>query len=458
MKLRTVCQIGIFLLISIKLFSETITLSEIKIEEKIKSKGSHGNFLGPSAQVNGGYDFDIGIVSGLFEAGPKQLRSSTTLGFCLGSNGRTGVKINAEHLMQDLKFNFYTGSQKKWIHQASGGIGFKHVFEKDATPLFVKSCQLDGYYSYSWSRNLAKKNIGLYKNCTNHRRIAGANIWGGSGGTDLQFKKFKTVLGLTVNYDNVKYDIKNSYQVSKSGFGGSISLLHPFAEDFDLKVQASFRKPFNNYSGEFNWNSKKAPGLVAGVFGGYTSGKHCLASSYDIGVKLSYLFGVKKTGPSHSKNSGPACSISKNYLKMWMHGPSIKMPQIFAISDEKNICKKLIEDVSSCSGSAFGPILLWDGFQEPLFLANIFFDIKNNDPSRETGPLIFSAKDINNNNLGVFNVNPSPDGIPPNDQISYNLIFQSPLPIIENNTDTHWEVTATNGVCFDITTDFNYAM
>ncbi|WP_316356528.1 hypothetical protein [Candidatus Neptunichlamydia sp. REUL1] len=381
MRLITICQISISLLISINLCAETITFSETEIEEKIKTKGSRNNFLGPSARIQLSHDFYAFVLSGLFEGGPKQLRSNATFGFCLGSNEKTGIKISGEHLMQDLKFNFYTGSQKKWVHQASGGIGIKHVFEKEMSSLFVKSCQLDGYYSHSWSRKLSKNPLDPYKISVNHRRIAGANAWGGKGGADLQFKKFRTVVGLDVSYDHVKYDIKNGCHLSKSGIGGGISLLHPFSDTFDLRTKASFRKPFNNYSGELNWKPKSFPGLTAGFFGGYTAGKYCLASSYDIGIRLSYVFKSKKTEPSHETNSGLSCLAPKNYLKTWLQEPVVKMAQVLAISDEKLTFKEIIKEVKeiieevkedeSDKGVINGTIPDWDINSRKFMFADI---------------------------------------------------------------------------------------
>ncbi|WP_316357188.1 hypothetical protein [Candidatus Neptunichlamydia sp. REUL1] len=367
MRLITICQISISLLISINVCAETITFTETEIEEKIKTKGSRNNFLGPSARIQLSHDFYAFVLSGLFEGGPKQLRSNATFGFCLGSNEKTGIKISGEHLMQDLKFNFYTGSQKKWVHQASGGIGIKHVFEKEMSSLFVKSCQLDGYYSHSWSRKLSKNPLDPYKIFVNHRRIAGANAWGGKGGADLQFKRFRTVVGLDVSYDHVKYDIKNGCHLSKSGIGGGISLLHPFSDTFDLRTKASFRKPFNNYSGELNWKPKSFPGLTAGFFGGYTAGKYCLASSYDIGIRLSYVFKSKKTEPSHETNSGLGYLAPKNYLKTWLQEPVVKMAQVLAISDEKLTFKEIIEEVKSDKGVSSGIIPDWDVNHKVMF-------------------------------------------------------------------------------------------
>ncbi|WP_316359680.1 hypothetical protein [Candidatus Neptunichlamydia sp. REUL1] len=415
---RVIFYFGIFLLTSISLFSETVNFSEIKVEEKIKNKGSRGNFLGPSVQAQLSHDFNLGVVSGLFEGGPKQLRSSAALEFCLGSNRGTGIKISTEHLMQDLKFNFHTSSQKKWVHQASAGIGFKHVLENERHPLFIKSFQIDGCYSHSWSKNLDKKYIGHHKNCISFRRIAGVNLWGGSGGVDLQFKKFRSILGLIVNYDYLKFDIKNSYQLSKSGFGGGFSLLQPLSDAFDLKAKISFRKSFNKYSGEFNWNPNKIPGLAAGLFGGYTSGKYGLASSYDIGIKLSYLFGHKKSESSHSKNLLSGYSASKNCFKTCIQDSFIRMPQVIAVSDEKISCSLILsEKVLSCDGLFFAPIVFQRDNQNPNpNIASVDYYIKNFDKTKSTGKIDIDFKLVDG------------DIITPSYQTSQKIYFQDVDP------------------------------
>ncbi|MCB1067773.1 MAG: hypothetical protein KDK56_06270 [Simkania sp.] len=427
-------------LISTNLFSETLHIKEEVFEEKIKTKGSNGNFLGPSAQIKGSYDFDLGTITALFEGGPRQLRNNFTLGFCLSNTGRTGVKITTEHLMQDLKFNFFTGSEKKWVHQVAGGVGFKHVFEQEDSMLFLKSCQLDGYYAHSWGRNLGEKHIPPNKICINKRKIAGSDSWGGSGGVDLQFRKIRSILGLEANYDYLKYNTKNSHHFSKSGIGGGISLLHPFSDTLDLKAKASFRKPFNNYSGEFNWKPKSVPGLTVGLFGGYTAGKHRLASSYDIGIKLSYLFGLSRISSQNNKNSMLDCSASKNYLKRWLQEPTIKMPQVLAISDEKISCKIISEEEEeSCNGVISGSLILEEGVN------NVKFLISNLDSFTSTGDIVLHVTSQEANIDELIDIN----SIAPNQstEVTENYFFDaygSPVAVL------NWELETVHDVCIDI--------
>ena len=431
--------IGIIFLISTNLFSETLHIKEEVFEEKIKTKGSNGNFLGPSAQIKGSYDFDLGTITALFEGGPRQLRNNFTLGFCLSNTGRTGVKITTEHLMQDLKFNFFTGAERKWVHQVAGGVGFKHVLEQENSMLFLKSCQLDGYYAHSWGRNLEEKRILPNKICINKRKIAGSDSWGGSGGVDLQFRKFRSILGLEANYDYVKYNTKNSHHFSKSGIGGGISLLHPFSDTFDLKAKASFRKPFNNYSGEFNWKPKSISALTAGLFGGYTAGKHRLASSYDIGIKISYLFGMNKMPSQKVENSMLDCSSSKNYIKRWLQDPTIKMPQVLAISDEKNICTEFIEESISCNG-------INSGFFEEGEFGVMRFTVSN-----------LSNFDSESTQLTIISFDPEIT-----DSIEYNFGNLSPgerktfeQDVLNTGdlgfTGIEWKVETLSNACIDVT-------
>ena len=226
-----------------------------------------------------------------------------------------------------------TGSERKWIHQLAGGLAYQHVFDIN----ILRNFTTDGYYSHSWSRDLGEKQEIFPLNSEEEvifdikRGIAGANAWGLGSGIHLGIFS-QTTLGLKLNYDHVAYDNSYSKDVTKAGIGGTITLNQLFPQNISLSLLSGFRKPFNYYSGALNWSPKRMPGFTVGVFGDHTAGKHHLASSYDLGVSLSYAFGPK---PS-SKNSDdvkPKDSC-KSLVGSWLVEPAVYMPQVLAIADQ----------------------------------------------------------------------------------------------------------------------------
>ncbi|WP_420421498.1 hypothetical protein [Simkania sp.] len=310
---------------------------------RIRTTGSQGNFMGPTLRAQVTKDFCFGGVGGLVEAGFRQVRVNGTLGFALGPQKRDGIKGSIDYLTQDLKFDFLTSSERKWVHQLAGGLAYQHVFNVS----ILKDLEVGGYYSHSWDRTLENKcvtepsELGTvsFRDC---RRIAGADAWGLNGGIGLQIFS-KTILGLQGNYDHVDYNTKYSPDLTKAGFGGTISLFQSLFYNIDLNLQAAFRKPFNFYSGSLNWSPPQVKGLTVGVFGDHTAGKHRLPSSYDFGISLSYAFGPKqKTVTQDGKKVRiPDCS---SLVGAWLVQPAVTMPQVLVISDEKlsSNCQTLV--------------------------------------------------------------------------------------------------------------------
>ena len=305
-----------------------------EIDIPIQSKGSGGNFVGPTLKTQVSKDFCFGGVGGIFEAGFRQIRANGTLGFALGSEKRDGIKGSVDYLTQELKYNFISGSERRWIHQLAGGLAYQHVFDINILKDFIA----DGYYSHSWSRDLGEKQAtafilgGEEAIFEIKHRIAGADAWGLGSGVDLQIFSM-TSLGLKLNYDHVDYDTNYSKDLTKAGVGGTVSLTQMFPQNIALSLLAGFRKPFNYYSGSLSWSPKQVSGLSVGVFGDHTAGKHRLASSYDLGVSLSYAFGPKGGYAKKGKERAP--EHCNSLVGGWLVQPAVYMPQVLAVADQK---------------------------------------------------------------------------------------------------------------------------
>lgn len=317
-------------------------------KQPVKTSGTQGNFMGPTFRAQVTKDFCFGGVGGLIEAGFRQVRVNGTLGFALGSQKRDGLKGSIDYLTQDLKYSFLAGSERQWIHQLAGGLAYQHVFNVS----ILKNLEFGGYYSHAWDHTFSSKCVSEptvlgtvnFQDC---RRIAGANAWGGNSGVGLQLFS-KTLLGLQGNFDHVSYNNKFSKNLTKSGFGGTTFLEQGLFYNINLNLLAAFRKPFNYYSGSLNWSPSQVKGLSVGIFGKHIAGKHRLASSYDLGVSLSYAFGPKQKTVD---NGGKKVSVAdcNSLVGAWIVQPAVYMPQVLAIADEKLVtnCRTLVAQSNS---------------------------------------------------------------------------------------------------------------
>lgn len=281
------------------------------------------NFLGPFWQGQATFLFSEDMASStLVEAGARNFRINETLGF-VDSCQKNWFKLGAEYLKQDIDYTFYSGVQRKWVHQYAVGAVYQYFPEMDLFSHF----DLGGFYSHAPSYELSKLNGDFIENgdvllYTNFRRIAGSNAAGINGGATFYLWQGAEA-GLAVYYDNVNYDLRYERDNSVKGIGASVAFTQYLSDSFKIDALAEGRAPFDAYNLGISWLIPSCYGEFAlGVAGGYVNGKHCLPNTRTLAITLSFV---------NSKSVAPPCPPT---IGQWTAKPAVYMPQVLAIKDE----------------------------------------------------------------------------------------------------------------------------
>lgn len=298
-------------------------------------------FLGPTFQ--GSYAAWItsnSAFSVLGEVAPKNYRINLTAGWEFTPAQR--IKFSGEYLTQKLNFSFLSQHTQQWVQQGAIGADYNLDFDN----MYVRSFDLAAYLSHapnkSLSAALGSTNFNFVTtNWINHRRIAGSNAGGASTGLDFSFW-MDSLIGFDLNWDDVNYTTKYSGSNHVTGLGGSIHIEQKFGDHARIYALASRRKPFNNYRGTLSWDNFIYHGRWStGLFGEYTSGRHNLPNSYNIGISLNYFADCLTTVPSNLKgemidvkNEGMTTVPNDPRFLNWVTDPAVYMPQVLALADQ----------------------------------------------------------------------------------------------------------------------------
>lgn len=289
-------------------------------------------------QIAHSLGFNNAYALGL-ELGTKQQRYNATLGHVLSAQQR--IKLTGEYLKQDLNFDFDSGKVDQWVGQWAYGLAYQYIVPKG----LVNDINLKLNYSKADSKDLGTTNTLASTGdviSSDYRRIAGATDKNVGIGVDLLPTK-TSLLGLELDYDSVKYDMKNDPQhlhvtnQDASGLGGKISLEQLINKYLKFKVSASNRKPNNDYEAEVDWlvSAKPTSRLEMGVTGGYTNGgsSSTLPSDTRVGLNLNYTMGSNPLAPE-TFYSVDNTHKSLDNLVQWTTVPAVYMMQVLAIKDE----------------------------------------------------------------------------------------------------------------------------
>lgn len=278
------------------------------------------------------------------DAGTEEYRANGTWGHAFNDSQR--VKISAEYLAQKADYNFETGTQSEWIGQSAIGLTYQILFSNQ----FFHALNFNTTYSKAQSKDLDTQKLtvdGIDYDL--YRRIAGGTDKSFSVGVDLTPTK-TTLLGLELNYDDVKYDTKynesddpsNSYE-DESGLGATVNIEQLLSDFLKVKVSASDRKPYNDYKAEINWLAKTTSSsqLEFGLTGETTTGGQDTDSDSRFGVSLSYKWGAESFDPNatyYSPVSGVGTrTFSTDSLVGWTSEAAVHMSRVLAVAEQKRV-------------------------------------------------------------------------------------------------------------------------
>jgi hypothetical protein len=265
-----------------------------------------------------------------FELGTKERRISATFGNTITEQQR--IKLSVEYLMQDLSFNFVTGTVDQWIGQVAYGLAYEYVIPEG----IINDFNLNLTYSKAENKNIA--DVRYFDQSNRYfediQRVAGGEDIGASAGIDL-LPTTSTKVGLKLNYDAVHYDTRYVANQDTSGLGATVEFEQLLSNKLKLHLLASERKPYDEYRAELNWllHSKPGTSLEMGLSGEYIVGGATLANDTRVGVNLKYAFANDPLAPQDSyKFEGKRQSSGD--LVNWTGVPAVHMAQVLAIKDE----------------------------------------------------------------------------------------------------------------------------
>lgn len=339
-----------------KVVSQLLTLTTLVLlnsaYSEIPNSGHPTTNLGPTLRA--GYTSsltDTMAYSLAGEAGFKNFRASGTLGWKMCEGQR--LKFSGEFLDQDLTYSFFSGDTDEWVYQ--GALGGRYEYEIPGYtfyPLFT----LSGYASYAPNKSLDTvtgtfiDRFGATQIFTDYRRIAGSVGLGLNPGFSFQPWQGGTI-ELVMNYDNVRYDKHTQPGENAIGLGGTINFNQTFTDALSMNLSAADRQPFNNYAATFAWSNLANNGnWIIGLFGGYTTGKNTLPSSYNYGISADYLLDCRNIpmsavnydekaerdfkGEATVPTAVEAPRLNDGLLQ-WTAIPAVYMPQVLAVADEE---------------------------------------------------------------------------------------------------------------------------
>ena len=273
----------------------------------------------------------INALAADLELGNNQYRGNLTWAYHFLPNHQ--VKFSAEDLAQKIHFNFDSGAVDQWIHQPAVGFTYAYLIHR-----LVEDINLNAFYSKAQSKTLSTQIFsqadGQYEN---YRHIAGATDQSLSLGTDLLPSK-KTQVGLQLNYDSVRYNMRYETNPSESGLGQTVTLDQILSKRFKLELLESSRKPYDTYKASLNWLMFNVPGsnLELGLTGARLLGNTGTPSDSQFGLDFSYHWDVPQLGsPSAYTDFEDASTL--NNIKDWASTPAVYQAQVLAVRDQKTI-------------------------------------------------------------------------------------------------------------------------
>lgn len=295
-------------------------------------------FLGPT--LKGGYTStmnDYTAYSVLAEAGVKNFRAGGTLGWKLEQNQY--LKVSAEYLWQNIKYNFLSGDTEQWVQQGALGAGYLYEFNEYC---YQPHLDVNAYLSHAPSKTLGNRfgfvstGPGATSSFLDHRRIAGSNAAGIVPAVSIAPWNGSRA-GLGLNYDNVRYDKKYAPNEDAKGLGGTFTFKQLVATDVELGLSAAVRQPFNNYAADVAFANVPFFGKwVLDVDGEYTAGKNTLPNTWNIGLSANYALDQRcQAAPVTYKDKVmyKDAPIGDD-LVSYTADPAVYLPQVLAIPDE----------------------------------------------------------------------------------------------------------------------------
>lgn len=279
-------------------------------------------FLGPTARLGFTTTLtDTSAVSFAGEAAPtRNWRVSATAGlnFCCYHQ----FKLTAEYLWQVINYRLHHREFDR-IHrgQNQGAIGGDYRFN---IPCMMMRPQLtlNAYYSNAAGDTLGKRRV-LQK------RVSGSNSIGVSPGFTIHPLR-GTRVGMELNYDNLRYEIKYIPREHVKGFGGTIYADQQLTNRIWVGASAAMRKPFNYYQADIALNSHPyTPAWNFRLIGAYTRGKHSLPSTYNILLAADYFLDMLCNPYRRGDHAD-------EQLLNWMAKPAVYMPEVLGIVDVRH--------------------------------------------------------------------------------------------------------------------------
>lgn len=273
---------------------------------------------------------DSNAFSLLGEFGRKNIRGSGTYGVYINRCNR--LKFTGELLLQDLRYHFNDGSQKKWVTQYAVGGAYQYLFLHD----LVQSIDFSAAFAHAFSRNVTTTSVFP-------ARIASTDAVLSSLGSTINLWDCG-YFSYALNYDYVKYLRRYENKRLSSGFGASLNYLQYIPHDFTLDLSAEFRRPFYYYSGLLNWHHDFLKwGLDCGVYVNYTNGRRGVPNALVGGLQLGFTFGSDSKRCCRSAPSQQTPSFTNRCqtdafcsLSTWAASPAIYMPMVLAIKDQQS--------------------------------------------------------------------------------------------------------------------------
>ncbi|KAF3362340.1 Uncharacterized protein PHSC3_001169 [Chlamydiales bacterium STE3] len=267
-------------------------------------------------------------VSILGEGGRRNFRLNGTMGLLLDQKKR--FKLSGEFLQQRLRYRYTLGKANRWVRQFATGA----TFQQDFSHPYITHGTFSGHYSYTLSRYLGHVKC---KNFIYTRRIAGSSAYGFTVGSTVRLGELAR-LTLDVNYDAVIYYKRFHSNNYAKGFGGSLGFHQKLFRYFDVDIKAEFKRPYNYYRASISWAHPNIHGLSIGVYGAHTKGKSKLPNNTTAGFELSYVFHDLQLHPSIS--GCRAKSLCRPELASWLNQPSVYLPEVLAMGEEKK-CRRV---------------------------------------------------------------------------------------------------------------------
>ncbi|MBU1628598.1 MAG: hypothetical protein KKH06_00720, partial [Gammaproteobacteria bacterium] len=145
-----------------------------------------------------------------------------------------------------------------------------------------------------------------------------------------------TRLGLQMDYDNLRYDMRYEKNSNTSGLGGTITLDQIVARRLKFSLLASDRKPYQEYQAGIKWLADNAPGnvLEIGLSGTHIAGSHGIDNDNRVDLDLTYSWDSDTMGDFTYYGSFGEDN-SQQALRSWTAAPAVHMEQVLAVRDEK---------------------------------------------------------------------------------------------------------------------------